>query len=364
MTATIWQIAAGDPGRYATKIFLDYDLMFLGPGDPGDILLNSDTYKDIGISAQKLRALQRFANTQEVKAGDIVLLRETYRVVAIGVVSEDEYRWNPCLDDVYGWDLQHTRRVIWQEELNKELLKIQDETCDLFSGRKQTPMFTRVSDEKIIDKIDHLVSKIKTRKLKSDLNGIQNPMNLKELESELYGEGLSQGKISQLINVIEDQRRLIKWYGKNGFASKRPTEHEIVAFMIIPLLQSLGWSKQLLGVEWHKVDLAGFHSVPSNEDNCVFVCEAKSLGTGMNHVFFQAEKYVNSLNLTKCSKIITTDGPTIYVYEKQDGVWNHEPSGYVNLSKLRREHLVPPNTDGVKTLMSLAPEGMHKKLKD
>ena len=31
----VWQIAAGETGRDYTKLFLDYDLMFMGPGNPG-----------------------------------------------------------------------------------------------------------------------------------------------------------------------------------------------------------------------------------------------------------------------------------------------------------------------------------------
>ncbi len=68
------------------------------------------------------------------------------------------------------------------------------------------------------------------------------------------------------------------WYREYGHASARPDEHEVVAHMVLPLLLALGWSEQLLAVEWHKVDLAGFWGTPTIPENCVLMCEAKGVG--------------------------------------------------------------------------------------
>lgn len=361
MTPTIWQIAAGEPGRYFTSIFLDYDLMFLGPGDPGNIM-ESLEYSKLNLSGQKLEALKKFANPNEVRVGDIILLRETYKVVAIGIVADDIYHWNSCLDDVYGWDLQHTRRVLWQSHLDVELEKIQL-IEKVFSHRKQIPMFTKVDDLKVLEKVDYMFKQFKQRNLKKTLSGVNRPLDLSELREELFNEGLAFDQVRHLTNVIEDQRRLVEWYYSNGKLSNRPTEHEIVAFMIIPLLTALGWSKQLLAVEWNKIDLAGFSNVPSSHDNCIFICEAKSLGTAMGEIYNQAEGYANNLQLKNCQKIITSDGARIFIYEKSGDNWSKEPSGYINLMKIRRQHLVHSKADAVKTLMALTPAGIQRKIK-
>src|SRR5256885_6463148 len=43
--------------------------------------------------------------------------------------------------------------------------------------------------------------------------------------------------------------RLLSWYAQFGGDSGRPTEHEVVAHMVLPLLLALGWSEQLVAVE-------------------------------------------------------------------------------------------------------------------
>ncbi len=82
----------------------------------------------------------------EVQPGDFVLLRERLEVKVIGLAAKEGYSWQSAFDDVYGWDLQHTRRVIWQDALVQELRRLQTSGA-LFAGRKQIPTFTRVKDD-------------------------------------------------------------------------------------------------------------------------------------------------------------------------------------------------------------------------
>lgn len=362
MSNKIWQIAAGEPGRYFSKIFFDHDIILLGPGDYGDIKKMLNEYQSKGLSVQKVNEIKRFADSEVLVEGDIILLRETYKVVGIGVVGNSEYIWDENYDDIYGWDLQHCRRVIWQDHLLNDLIEIQKKE-ELFSGRKQIHMFTEVADSKVINRVKHLFPMLKKRKLKDRIHNVEKPLSLKELSEALYVEGLAIEKCRSFIDVIEEQRRLLSWYKLNGYESKRPTEHEIVGFMALPLFLSLGWSKQLLSLEWHKIDLAGFESVPSTTSSCVFICEAKALNSGMQKVFDQADLYRSKHNIDNCRKIVTTDGRCIYIYEKNsDGIWGEHPVGYINIMKIRKNHLVPVKTNAVKSLMSLTPEGIYKKL--
>ena len=57
-----------------------------------------------------------------------------------------------------------------------------------------------------------------------------------------------------------------------------------MAHIILPLLLALGWSEQLLAVEWQKIDLAAFGSTPTTAKTCVLVCEAEGLGHGLQDV--------------------------------------------------------------------------------
>src|SRR5574340_753850 len=113
----VWQIAAGKADRNYSNLFLKHDVMFMGPGWYGDYRDHEKEYwqdvKDGSETSNKIGQIRSFVNN--VKKGDVVLLRNVHRIVAIGVADEAGYAWDDTFDDVYGWELQHTRRIVWQE---------------------------------------------------------------------------------------------------------------------------------------------------------------------------------------------------------------------------------------------------------
>ena len=300
----VWQIAAGDSGRNYTDLFLDYDLMLIGPGDPGPFdwnLYQGGGRKSAGAGIiNQIRAFH-----DDVQKGDIVVLRFGHVVQALGVIGEEGYEWSSTFDDVFGWNLQHSRRVIWQTQLCKEIGKIQ-KSSPLFGSRRQMPTFTAVRDRTALDPIEHLFEKCTVRPLKPKPTGVPEPMSLEALGQALFARGLSNDAVDKVIAAIERQRRLIKWYNQDGKESERPTEHEVVAHMILPLLLALGWSEQLLAVEWRKIDLAAFDSTPTTSANCVLACEAKASGHGLQNVREQAFNYTKKLQLKQCRKVLLT----------------------------------------------------------
>ena len=187
---------------------------------------------------------------------------------------------------------------------------------------------------------------------------IPEPLTLTEFGEALFSVGLANDPVEHVLRAIERQRRLLRWYKDYGEASRRPDEHEVVSHMVLPLLLALGWSEQLLAVEWHKVDLAGFRSTPSKANVCTLVCEAKGVTHGLDGVLDQAIRYVNKLHLSECRKILVTQGGRFYLHQRNaDGGWQETPSGYINVEKIRTNHIVPSDTNAVKTLMMLTPGG-------
>lgn len=110
----VWQIACGERGRFYDNLFLDHDVMFLGPGEPGEY--DYATYQkwaaDGRIKKSHPGRIRRFRDG--VQPDDIVLLRKGYRVISIGIARDSNCYYNKSLDDVYGWQLQHCRTVCWQ----------------------------------------------------------------------------------------------------------------------------------------------------------------------------------------------------------------------------------------------------------
>jgi hypothetical protein len=312
----VWQIAAGQAGRFYSDLFFKHDVMFLGPGrfGPYDETRYRRAVRDGSAASGIVGSIGSFHDN--VQSGEVVLMRNGHAVKAIGVVADADYEWNEAFDDVYGWDLQHTRRVIWQEHLTKTLETIQSRH-PLFGHRKQIPTFTRVHDESVLVELLPLLKSIKKRPLKRLPQTLPEPLTLDEVGQQLFARGVANGAVDKVIAAIERQRRLLRWYQQFGWESNRPTEHEVVAHTALPLLLALGWSEQLLGVEWQNIDLAAFCATPTTAKNCVLVCEVKTRNHGLQGVREQAFTYVKELKLNVCGKVLLTDGGRLYLHERE-----------------------------------------------
>jgi len=358
MKQRVWQIAAGETGRKYPELFLKHDLMFIGPGSAGEF--DYEKYRQTygGRGGLDIITQMRLFH-QEIQAGDIVLLRNGYKVDAIGLAADEGYKWDDTFDDVYGWDLQHTRRVIWQHQLKRELESAQT-AGGLFAGRKQIPTFTGVQDEKVLGVLSPFFESCEKRPLASKPLPIPKPLMLDELGGELFAKGLPNDAVDEVLSALSRQRRLSTWYNRNGEECGRPSEHEVVAHMILPLLLALGWSEQLLAVEWGRIDLAAFQTTPTVAKNCVMVCEAKSPGQGLQNILFQAFHYVDKHELTACKRVLLTQGDRFYLYNAQVGSEREKPIGYLNIHNIRTRHIVPENTNAVDTIIALTPTGVAR----
>lgn len=362
----VWQIAAGTSERNYTNLFLKHDIMFMGPGRYEDFNKKESAYKQAVNEGQETRhkIAQIQAFVREVETGDFILLRKGYKVAAIGIAHEEGYKWDPAFDDVFGWDLQHTRRVIWQEHLEGKLKEIQgNKNGAVFSNMKQIPTFSRVHAERFLTPVKSLFSQCKNRKLKELPSPPPAPLSMDQIGQELFSKGLPNEAVDKVIVAIQRQRRLIRWYDRDSKKSGRPTEHEIVTHMILPLMLALGWSEQLLAIEWRSIDLAAFRETPTTPERCVLVCEAKWYGHGLQNVLEQAKGYIEKLKLNDCRKILVTDGARLYLYERNRAGWNDKPAGYLNVNSIRMEHIAPANTNAIDTIIALTPSGISREVK-
>jgi hypothetical protein len=182
----------------------------------------------------------------------------------------------------------------------------------------------------------------------------------------LFTRGVSNDAVDKVIRSIEHQRRLLAWYESMGKQSSRPSEHEVVAHTVLPLLLALGWSEQLLAIEWKKIDLAAFWRTPTQAEDCVMVCEAKTRYHGLQDVKDQAFGYVEKMQLLGCRTVLLTDGGRFYLYcrDGADGSWSDQAVGYLNVEKIRTNHLAPPGTDAIDALVALTPAAACRGGKD
>jgi hypothetical protein len=357
---TVWQIAAGDSGRFYDHLFMDHDVMFMGPGDPGPLDCEEASFEHFHalentLSKHKYSQLQQFAFAAQ--EGEKVILRCGRKAKAVGVVT-GKYKYEQSFDDVHGWDLQHVRRVKWIEASIDELSGLQADG-DLFSSTKQIPTFTAVHDERILSQLKGLLNAECDRQTKELPIRPPKPLSLDELGIHLFSEGLSHEQVERVQLAISRIRRLGHWYATQQ-TDFRPREHEVVSHVLLPLFSALGWSEQLLAVEWNNIDLAVFATTPRVPENCLLVCEAKALGAGLQDAIQQAQDYVKRLSLPKGTAVAVTDGLRVYLRIRVATELQWSVAGYINLQKIRTNHLAPASTNAVKTLIALTPAGLQR----
>ncbi|MFZ5768621.1 MAG: hypothetical protein ACOY3F_07995 [Bacillota bacterium] len=108
----VWQVAAGDAERNYAGLCLARDVVLNGPGSEGPWPDCAEALRSKwALSRRKLADLRQFC--EEMKDGDLVVLRVgTADVYGVGVVVGG-YLWCGDFGDVCGWSLEHVRRVSW-----------------------------------------------------------------------------------------------------------------------------------------------------------------------------------------------------------------------------------------------------------
>lgn len=345
---TIWQQAAGDTDRDYADMCLKWDAVLNGPGYAGPWPDCEKLLRDAKWSSRKVTDLRRFA--EDMKDGDFVVLRiGTATVLGVGQIV-GPYQWSDEFGDVDGWDLQHVRRVrwLWRSRSNPRTfdtyaLKQGDTTQKLNQG----PVTEWLASLTIPDKA------FRRPLAELPLSAKENEISVAEISEFLFDHGVASSSITTLLNEIGELTRIAKWYQR----SSKPSEHETVAYLVVPLLRALGWTPQRMAVEWNHVDLALFDQLPRSNQSLRVVVEAKKMGNACLSAMSQASSYAQGRN--GCHRLIVTDGLRygVYIREEQD----FHLYAYLNLTRLRRDYPIRGCKGAEEALLAMAPEGMPLK---
>lgn len=324
-TPTTWQFAAGGKGRNYGRLLIDWGVIALGPGRFGNWNENQATY-DQKVSGQKNGEIRRFY--RQVEVGDRVVLRMgTDEAHAVGVV-ESEAICHEAFGDVDGWDLQHIRRVRWLWTHNGS-----PETFDTYTFNFGQTLTEGVKEE-VKQWIRSLSLPDRSEKPLPALpeSGGQD-ISIQDIGRHLFDAGVDSTSINELSSKIDELNRIARWYRRS---EEKPSEHETVAYLVIPLMRALGWTPQKMGVEWKRVDLALFDDVPRVKEKLVATVEAKKWGNSCLTARSQAERYAREVAGDRCQRLIVTDGNRYGVFLR-DGLngFGAEPNAYLNLANLK-----------------------------
>lgn len=339
---TVWQHAAGDNDRNYVDLCLQWGVILNGPGHLGRWPECRQPLQGEGWSARKLSDLRRFC--EDMQDGDIVVLRlGTNIVAAVGVVIGG-YEWCDAFGDVDGWVLQHVRRVRWHwkgpHKFETYALKLGDTTQQLGGGAVRQWL-------EGLDPNQPLDTQLPTLPYLTDGREI----DFARISEFLFDHGVASASITRLMDEIGELTRIARWYGRAK--GKHPSEHETVAYLVVPLLRALGWTPQRMGIEWNYLDVALFDSLPRSDDSLQVVVEAKKKGNACLPAKAQAAGY--AATRPSCRRVIVTDGIRYGVYLKA-GTSEFELYAYLNLSRLRDEYPVYPCHGAEEALLAMSPD--------
>jgi hypothetical protein len=246
--------------------------------------------------------------------------------------------------------LGHCRRVIWAPE-----------QCDLgklagvFKKVTQMPSFTQVRKSDILEMVYAVDNSCFERTLKQMPVIDSSIYTEEELGISLFSAGISNKNIDDILRSLQQAGRLCAWYWSSP--GRKPSENEVISHIILPLFLGLGWSHQQMAVEWNNMDMAFFKTTPTTNDSCVMVLESKGLGQALGNVLVQPINYVKKNQLKNVKYILITDGENLFVYGKAGEKWDitSNPIGYISVSSLQREYILPKGTNLVDTLVMLNP---------
>jgi hypothetical protein len=341
---TIWQQAAGDTDRNYADICLRWGVILNGPGHEGPWPDCEKELRAVGFSSRKMTDLRRFA--MEMQEGDLVVLRiGTANVLAVGQLV-GPYEWRDDFGDVDGWELQHVRRVRWlwsdirqPKVFDTYALKQGDTTQHLSKGAVTEWLESLPATEEVFScPLPELPSENQPGKI-----------TLEEISDFLFDQGVASTSITKLLDEVGELTRIAKWYRR----SDPPSEHETVAYLVVPLLRALGWTPQRMAVEWNRVDVALFERLPRGDDTLQIVVEAKNMGNSCLSAKSQAMAYANGK--PGCHRLIVTDGLRYGVYTRGDGGQFHLYA-YLNLARLQRHYPIMECQGAEEALLSMAPE--------
>lgn len=304
MSRPVWQISGGPPSRSYAEIFQRHGVALIGPGDAGPWAPERD---DLEFEGGFVR---RFAS--EIATGDVVLLRTGIATIAaMGLVASEYLYWD-AFDDVNGWDLQHARRVRWCR------LPQEHAFGSAVFGANPTRC-SRVWCEEVLDLTQRFLNSPPTHWQTAPLPKLpEEEPSLHEVPAALQAMVAQAGDLAPLLQ------------DRQGFGDL-PSEDEMVAHFVVPLLGALGWPPERIAIKWRRIDVAVFMALPRSPETCHLVIEAKRFGAGVEGALEQARGYVDALDAPR--DVVVTDGVRYRLYAAQSGF---APVAYANLTRLKQ----------------------------
>ncbi len=311
----VWQIAAGSRDRDYIKMFYDWGIATIGPGHLGK--WDEREYKKAGdnvVNKNDINTLRRFA--KEVKPGNYIILKIGKEVRAIGVVEEykegNAYFWKENFKYVDGWELGHCIKVKWRKIKGLKLSR----------GLSIQKFRSYTANQKDIDKIKRIIKSKKPINSKSlyKIENLKLPEKLLEGNYKRYLKPVFKNSGTTPEEFWKQVSKLQKYVNENELYNY--SEEEVKIFLIIPILNALGFCNKHIALEHKHIDILlsyeGFTKRDFNdkEKNKVkIIIESKRVNQGILYANKQSEEYLKIFNGKNLKYRIVSNGLVSYIYD-------------------------------------------------
>jgi hypothetical protein len=157
-------------------------------------------------------------------------------------------------------------------------------------------------------------------------------VSLDEISQYLYDQGVAADNIDSLTVRMADLVRTAGWYTRTD---TQPAERETVAYLVVPLLRSLGWTPQRMAIEWSRIDIALFDALPREDGNLVAAVEAKKRWRTCLNSCSQVFGYALTPERHRCRRAISTEGISYAAFRRDGGnCFEETPEAYLNLTRM------------------------------
>lgn len=166
-----------------------------------------------------------------------------------------------------------------------------------------------------------------------------------EIAKALAKEGYTTKGIGALCDLAD-------WYHNN-----KPSEHETIAHLVVPLLKVLGWQVKRIAVEWNRIDVALFGETPRKDVNLRLAIEAKKMGEACFPAKRQCVGYLD--NRPGCPRLVVTDGVKYGVYDRSSR--DFKLAAYLSLLRPRRSYPIFDCGGAVDALIAMMPPSLRQQ---
>lgn len=320
---------SGDSTRDFSDVMKNFGVAIVGPGRGGSYIQFRENYSKEDI--KKINWLT------EVLEGDRVVMHNGQSVIqAVGEVlskNDQVYQYSDTFGDVDGWDLNHFCYVRWRDfNIDLKHRWLSRSTAQYLYKREVINRIEKAWESASLIKPSHKLQE-------------NTPPRLQDIDIEnlLISKGLRIQDAENTIVTLNRVRKLANWYYKMG--DKIPSsEHEIRAFIVIPLLYSLGWSYQKISVETNSIDILLYSD--NQRKNPKILIETKSLFSGSKYSIRQAQNYVQTKHkmLKGLKTVIVTDGIVYWMFNPEE---MPKPYAYMNIKEFISINPAYPAVRGV-----------------